>query len=258
MPPTRKKVRSSSTRSSFTCVAGAISPTSSSRIVPVSASSNRPSRRSVAPVNEPFSCPNSSLSSSVSGSAAQFTAMNGLPRRGERSWMARATSSFPVPDSPSINTVAVTGAICSILTSTSWTAGDSPMMPVRCWSLRRSIRRRTVATASSGSAGLKSHAVNPIRRARPVASGSVASTRPSVDTERSCARATRWAAGASWSPPVSMMQSGSRRCTACRTSSRDDVRVVSNPAASSCALMRTACSRSSVVMRTRSAIRRHQ
>ena len=31
----------------------------------------------------PFSCPNSSLSSSVSGSAPQLTAMNGLPRRGE-------------------------------------------------------------------------------------------------------------------------------------------------------------------------------
>src|SRR2546426_1036633 len=44
VPPTRKKVRSSSTRSSFTCVAGAISPTSSRKIVPPSASSNRPSR----------------------------------------------------------------------------------------------------------------------------------------------------------------------------------------------------------------------
>jgi len=85
--------------------------------------------------------------------AAQFTAMNGLARRGDRSWIARATSSFPVPDSPSISTVELTGAICSILTSTSWIAGDSPMMPVRCCSLRRSIRRRTVAATSAGSAG---------------------------------------------------------------------------------------------------------
>src|SRR5207245_1222894 len=83
VPPTRKKVRSSSTRSSFTCVAGVISPTSSRKIVPPSASSKRPSRRSAAPVNAPFSWPNSSLSSSVSGSAAQFTATNGLPRRGD-------------------------------------------------------------------------------------------------------------------------------------------------------------------------------
>jgi len=66
----------------LTCVAGAISLTSSRKIVPLFASSNRPSRRSAAPVNAPFSCPNSSLSSSVSVIAAQLTAMNALPRRG--------------------------------------------------------------------------------------------------------------------------------------------------------------------------------
>ena len=87
VPPTRKNERASSTRSSFTCVAGAISPISSRKMVPVSASSNRPSRRSAAPVKAPFSWPKSSLSSSVSGIAAQLTAMNGLLRRGERSWM---------------------------------------------------------------------------------------------------------------------------------------------------------------------------
>ena len=48
----------------------------------MSASSKRPSRRSAAPVNAPFSWPNSSLSSSVSGSAPTLTAMNGLSRRG--------------------------------------------------------------------------------------------------------------------------------------------------------------------------------
>ena len=73
--------------------------------MPPSASSNRPSRRSAAPVKAPFSCPKSSDSSSVSGRAAQFTAMNGLPRRGERSWRPLATSSLPVPDSPWISTV---------------------------------------------------------------------------------------------------------------------------------------------------------
>ena len=85
VPPTRKKLLSSRTRSSFTCVAGGISPTSSRKIVPPFASSKRPRRRSAAPVNEPFSWPNSSLSSNVSGSPAAFTAMNALPRRGERS-----------------------------------------------------------------------------------------------------------------------------------------------------------------------------
>src|SRR5439155_1062345 len=91
VPPTRKKLRSSSTRSSLTCVAAGISPTSSRKIVPSFASSKRPRRRSAAPVKAPFSWPNSSLSSSVSGIAAQFTAMNALPRppRGERSWIAR-------------------------------------------------------------------------------------------------------------------------------------------------------------------------
>ena len=118
-PPTRKKVLLSSTRSSLTWVAGAISPISSRKIVPPSASSNRPSRRSAAPVNAPFSWPNSSDSSRVSGSAAQLTAMKGCPRRGDRSCNALATNSLPVPLSPWISTVLETGAICSILTRTS-------------------------------------------------------------------------------------------------------------------------------------------
>ena len=45
--------------------------------MPLSASSNRPLRWPTALVNAPFSWPNSSLSSSVSGSAAQFTATSG-------------------------------------------------------------------------------------------------------------------------------------------------------------------------------------
>ncbi len=48
----------------------------------MSASSNRPSRRSAAPVKAPFSWPNSSLSSSVSGRAAQLTVTNGRRCRG--------------------------------------------------------------------------------------------------------------------------------------------------------------------------------
>ena len=60
----------------------AASPISSRKSVPPWASSNWPSRRCSAPVNAPFSWPNSSLSSSVSGMAAQLTATNGWSRRG--------------------------------------------------------------------------------------------------------------------------------------------------------------------------------
>ena len=60
VPPTRSKVRSWSTRSSATWVRGEMSPISSRKRVPPSASSKRPRRRAVAPVNAPFSCPNSS------------------------------------------------------------------------------------------------------------------------------------------------------------------------------------------------------
>ena len=56
-------------------------------------------------MNDPFSCPNNSLSSSVSASAAQETATNGLAARSPELWMARAISSLPVPLSPRISTV---------------------------------------------------------------------------------------------------------------------------------------------------------
>lgn len=62
-----------------------------------------------APVKEPFSWPKSSLSRSWGERAAQLTATNlfsGLP---EREWMAWATSSFPVPLSPSMSTVRFAG-----------------------------------------------------------------------------------------------------------------------------------------------------
>ena len=49
--------------------------------VPPSAISNSPGFVRSAPVNAPFSCPNSSLSNSVSVMAAQLTAMNGSLRR---------------------------------------------------------------------------------------------------------------------------------------------------------------------------------
>src|SRR5262245_53900941 len=44
-------------------------------------------------------------SSMFSGIAAQFTAMNGFVARGLARWMRRASTSLPVPDSPTISTV---------------------------------------------------------------------------------------------------------------------------------------------------------
>ena len=62
-------------------------------------------RRSTASVKAPRSWPKSSLSISPSGIPAQFTATKGPWLRGPSSWIARATSSLPVPLSPRISTV---------------------------------------------------------------------------------------------------------------------------------------------------------
>ena len=77
-PPTRSNCWSCSTRSTFACVAGVMSPISSRKSVPPSACSNLPMRLRSAPVNAPFSWPNSSLSRSDSGIAAQLIARNGF------------------------------------------------------------------------------------------------------------------------------------------------------------------------------------
>jgi hypothetical protein len=58
-------------------VMAVLPPTSSRKRVPRWASSKRPKRRAVAPVNDPFSWPKSSLSTTVSGSAAQLNLMKG-------------------------------------------------------------------------------------------------------------------------------------------------------------------------------------
>ena len=84
VPPSGRTARSWSTRSSLACVASGMSPISSRNSVPPLAAAKRPSRRRSAPVNAPFSWPNSSDSSRVSGTAAQFTARNRPPRRRAR------------------------------------------------------------------------------------------------------------------------------------------------------------------------------
>src|SRR5580704_11437234 len=78
VPPSRSNSRCCKTRSSLAWSSGAISPISSSSNVPSSAASNLPFLVAAAPVKAPLSCPNSSLSSNVSGIAAQLIATNGL------------------------------------------------------------------------------------------------------------------------------------------------------------------------------------
>ena len=82
----------------------------------------------MAPVKEPFSCPNSSLSSRCSGRAAQFTATKGAFSRPEWAWMKRANISLPVPDSPEMSTVALDGATWRARARTRATDGWEPMM----------------------------------------------------------------------------------------------------------------------------------
>ena len=83
VPPTRSMTRSWMARSSLACRRTSISEISSSSRVPPSASSNLPMRRAMAPVKAPFSWPNSSDSSRLSGMAAQLTLMNGRSARFE-------------------------------------------------------------------------------------------------------------------------------------------------------------------------------
>ena len=82
------------------CSASGISAISSRNSVPPFATSILPIERSLAPVYAPRSCPNSSLSNSASGIAAQLIGTNGPPRRGDISWSRRAITSLPEPLSP--------------------------------------------------------------------------------------------------------------------------------------------------------------
>ena len=150
VPPTRSNFCVSRTRRSLTWVARLISPISSRKRVPPSASSKRPGTRSVAPVKAPFSCPKSSASRRLSLREAQWTAMKGPSARGLRRWTACATSSFPVPLSPVTRTVVRAAATCRTWAMTSCMTWERPMMP---------------GMAPSGSAASPSAEV-PRRRAR--------------------------------------------------------------------------------------------
>jgi hypothetical protein len=78
------------------------------------------------PVNAPFSWPKSSDAISSRGTAAQFALTKGRAPRGDRRWIARATSSSPVPVSPVISTVESVRATFATRASTGCSAGDVP------------------------------------------------------------------------------------------------------------------------------------
>src|SRR5213592_3162547 len=79
--PSRSTLRSCSTRKSLACSGRGRSPISSRKTVPPLASSKRPRRIWLAPVNAPFSCPKSSSSIRDSGKAQAENATNGLSAR---------------------------------------------------------------------------------------------------------------------------------------------------------------------------------
>ena len=97
-------------------------------MVPWSAASNLPILSLTAPVKAPFMWPNSSLSRRLSGMAPQWTAMKGLSLRCPLKWIALATISLPVPDSPMTSTVESVLMIRFIRLKTFCMAGELPMM----------------------------------------------------------------------------------------------------------------------------------
>ena len=96
--------------------------------MPPAADSMCPLRCVCAPVKEPFSWPNSSLSSRFSGMALQLMATNGPFLCGLRRWSACATISLPVPLSPRIKTGAVVGATLRMKVKTACIGGLAPSM----------------------------------------------------------------------------------------------------------------------------------
>ena len=148
-----------------------MSPISSKKRVPPSASSKSPFFCLMAEVNDPFSCPNSSLSINSEGMAAQFTSMKGPLPRVLSSCNCLATSSLPVPFSPVMSTLALVGATLAIMSLTSNMGADSPIIwfwiftaffktlfSVVRFFLSRALRRVMSRRFRSGGLGMKSKA----------------------------------------------------------------------------------------------------
>src|SRR5438128_1906251 len=88
------------------------------------------------------------LSGRPDGIAAQLSFTNVRSRRWLRSWMARASSSLPVPVSPRSRTVESVGATISTCWSVRFSAGLSPTMCSNDCSLRISLSRYRRSSAS--------------------------------------------------------------------------------------------------------------
>ena len=131
--PTLRYSPVSSTRSNRACVVSGSSATSSRKMVPPFASSKYPLREVTAPVNAPFSWPNSSESMVPSGIAPQLTAMYLACLRGEYWWMMAGKNSFPAPLSPQTSTDRSMGATRKALPTAFVRAGALPIMPSRAF-----------------------------------------------------------------------------------------------------------------------------
>ncbi len=119
--------------------------------------------------------------------APQLIATNGPSRRGERWWMARETTSLPVPDSPSTSTVVSKAATCSIMVRRVVTAGPVPVGPWSCtapawcsassrFRLARRSRASICAWRSGASSGQMLASCRPCWWANVAASPSASST----------------------------------------------------------------------------------
>ena len=85
--------------------------------MPPSARASLPGLRVWAPVNAPFSWPNSSLSIRVGAMAPQSTTTSGRSLRPLSSWRVCANISLPVPLSPVMSTVVSVRAILRAVAS---------------------------------------------------------------------------------------------------------------------------------------------
>ncbi len=126
--PTFRNSPVSSTRSSRACVVMGSSATSSRNMVPPSASSKYPLRSDIAPVNEPFSWPNSSESIVPSGIAPQLTAMYFLCLREPKWCMIFGKNSLPLPLSPFTSTDRSIGATRTARPTASSRACELPII----------------------------------------------------------------------------------------------------------------------------------
>ena len=167
--------RSASTRSSRACSARGMSPISSRKSVPPSASWIRP-RLPFGPAPEklPGRWPNSSLSISDSGMAAQLTATKGPSRRALLRCSALARNSLPLPVSPVISRL--TGLSTSrAARSTSRSSAGSPPESAASGAGSVALRgvsagRRAGDTAGGALTRRNSRSGRPVQRTAPASS----------------------------------------------------------------------------------------